>query len=67
MHVIIHLFLLADSFIEGSLSRFTVVVSWVWSLRYMSHQKVEKQDTDESPHHNDAMTSELVAELYWVH
>ena len=28
--------------------------------------KVEKQDTDGSPHHNDAMTSALVAELSWV-
>ena len=31
------------------------------------HQKVEKQDTDGSPHHNDAMTSALNAELSWVH
>ena len=28
---------------------------------------VEKQDTDGSPHHKDAMTSALVAEFYWVH
>ena len=29
--------------------------------------KVEKQDTDGLPYHNDAMTGALVDELYWVH
>ena len=31
---------------------------------YRKHQKVKKQDTDGLLHHNDAMTSALVAELY---
>ena len=29
--------------------------------------KSREKDTDGSPHHNDAMTSALVAELSWVH
>ena len=32
---------------------------------YRKHQKVKKQDTDGLLHHNDAMTSALVAELYY--